>query len=132
MCLFTTQKRNLTAKEDIVVYKVLREDLASPIKGFRYEYDKVYKTKIGKRFKTTIDLVREYEREVRVGKIDCLGINRGFHSCVNVENAIKLCAEMQTINLFSVYHAVIPKGSKYCKGMGGDIVSDQLIIKEVL
>jgi len=118
MCLTTgLLPRVHTAKEDMVVYKygiILRGsrinhyNFESPLHNFVYGQNIIYKT------------------EFKITKFGFqYNIHDGFHAYIK-ENT---CVKDTTLRTNGIF--VIPKGSKYYLGIHGDIVSNQIIFKEL-
>ena len=136
MCLITNKKPQI-ATEDIVVYKLLTAKLKAPFTYFQYVLDHLYQTELT----TTIDPEdircfcsvdqRYLENHFEDWTNDCEeGIltvyQKGFHSISSVELA-------QRCDLGVVlFKCIIPKGSIYVEDFVGFIVSNQMIIKEML
>ena len=115
MCLTATHRRVKIAKEDIVCYKLLDSKLKSPFKGFKY--------KLNKLTVSNLDIPDEDK-----------DIYKGLHAYQNISSAN---SDIKGIRLFfgiitDVYKAIIPKGSRYYLGKHNDIVSNQMIIKELI
>jgi hypothetical protein len=110
------EKLSKVAPKDVVAYKILRPTLSphslegaqSVIQGFNYKFNKRYKTTFG----------------YTIGSSDCF-IDRGFHSYK------KMCESVKRADKDYVYKIIIPKGSRYYEGTKGDLVSNQIIIKNV-
>lgn len=125
------------AEKDRAVFKVVEqidEKLLSNYRKFPYEIGKLYETRIG-------------DRKAAFGR---LRIEEGFHSYSNKCKWEPLYAFPDTVyrvafgNLslaifdLSVIHkhvrvsCIIPKGSLYYENEYGEIVSDKIIIKEIV
>ena len=100
MCLYTNNKYPHIAEEDIVVYKILDEDLRSPYQDFQYELNKEYIN----------------EDEKGVSDYSPFAIGSGyFHAFMDEENAkgcIKSAIIWKKVKL-KLFKAIIPKGSQY-------------------
>lgn len=146
MCLITEQKVAQIAKEDIIVYKNVilgDEKCMSPIHGFKYKFNKLYtsatlrpKSIIGLKFADDFSIydlrVGSYyflDKKVNVARgeiiIDnkCCNyvvISKGFHSFKT-----KYRSHYNVI-------CIIPKGSEYFEDETGLIVSNKIIIKEII
>ena len=140
MCLITEQKKAKIAKKDIKVYKeveIYSNIISSMVQGFQYIIGKKYSTeltpkpvsglRIGIDFKVQDEIVAMAYPQVfcaygyRITTNDNIKvISEGFHS-------FKTKAR-------SYYNAIciIPKGSEYFEDKTGLIVSNQIIIKEII
>lgn len=133
MCLITTQKTPHIATEDMVVYKVLREDSETSCRSI---YESMIWT-IGELYTTDIEdtddicaadhidsswLTNSYPgwADGLPETLRCIG--PGFHSTVTKERA-KPCSQ-----LGELYQCIIPAGSEYYLDATGLCVSNQLIV----
>lgn len=115
------------AKEDIIVYKVLRlknniwPTLSglSPFQDFKYIISKTYTSKF---------ILGDYSRPYDIYDTPeyHLEIENGLHAYVNSSNVF-MNRTMQSSKPHKVFKMIIPKGSKYFVGTRHDIVSDTLI-----
>jgi len=147
MCLITEQKKAKIAEEDITVYKEViigDEKCMSPIHGFEYKFNKLYtsatlrpKSIIGLRFaddfsihdiRTGVYYFSDKKVNIAGGEVvidnkccDYVVISKGFHAYTNFERD-------KDINV----KCIIPKGSEYFEDATGLIVSNQIIIKEII
>lgn len=105
MCLFIKGTPEiLTAKTDIVVYKVFRgKDRESPYIGFKYKSNTLY------RLRKAL-LIEKY----MFGK--GFVVNAGFHSFVSKTDAQNFCSNLMVHSISSMSECIIPKGAKYIKG----------------
>ena len=120
MCLYTNNKYPYTAEEDIVVYKILDENLRSPYQDFQYELNKEY--------------IQEEKKEI----INYFPIAIGFgyfHAFRTRELAID---KIKSIYIWKrvglkLFKAVILKGSNYYIDMHNEqICGDRIkIIEEI-
>lgn len=91
MCLYFATERQI-AKEDIVVFKVLRPDYTSPFRGFQYvKGNHYYEDKPIRRHDSRIE--------------------RGLHSFADKEEATRTL-----INNLIIVKMLIPKGTAYYEG----------------
>lgn len=106
----------LIAKEDIVVYKVLQNDLTSPHRVFQYERNTHYYQE-GKKFGMSKDHVDYADNWY-------FTIDQGLHAYTS-----ELVADRNRSILYDrIYEMVVPKGSQYyISRCGKEIVSDNLI-----
>ena len=125
------------AEKDRAVFKVVEQidgKLLSYFKSFPYEIGKLYETKIG-------------DRKVICGR---LCIEKGFHSYSNKckwEPLYQIIDTMHKVTFgnhslaifdFSVIYkhvrvsCIIPKGSLYYENEYGEIVSNKIILKEII
>lgn len=137
MCLITPQQTSYIATQDIVVYKLIREDLkpafyrVSSNCDFVYELDKLYETTIylaGLDKKSAFDnwdediLDRLYSREWRYKISDELNsYGPGFHSALTRE---------RLLGNGNIFKCIIPAGSEYYVNPSLLLISDKIIIKE--
>ena len=102
MCLYVKSGSKMrVAREPITVYKVIRFDNTSVVRGFQYKPNTLYRLR----------------RALKVIKYDeYLEINAGFHSYTykSYQNGKKLV------------EFTIPKGAKYYVGMNSQIVSTSI------
>ena len=119
MCLFVPKDGKIEiAKKDIKVYKaVLNLDDETCWRSIffftPFHYNKV---------ETAMDGRYPIEHLY----IDCRGcINEGFHSVLKIDDVV--FGEVKNIRI-----CIIPKGSEYCIGRDGDVVSVKLIVFETL
>ena len=109
MCLSNlTTKKAKTAKEDIVCFKALDENLLSPYKNHKYELG--VKVSIDPRY----PLCRNEDEE----------ITRGLHSFQTLEDAKTEPVLWHSVYQYStmsknivIHKAIIPKGAKYFEGV---------------
>ncbi len=138
MCLITEQKTPLIAEEDVIVYKVLETRLRSYFKYFQYTQNELFETQIreiekGKTWVSTCSLDGDYltakYNVFRVGDLynnpNLICLKYGFHSCISIEVAKKISGVF-------IYECVIPKGSEYYKDEVGFLISNKIIIKELI
>lgn len=117
MCLYTRWKKPKKAEKDIIVYKILNKDCASPYRGFKYN--------LGVKYDTDME---SFKGMFTSG----LYIESGFHAFTSKRALLKsfLKKEFKSAKAFK---CIIPKGSSYyissCKK---EIVSDSTIIKRRL
>lgn len=105
MCLEKTHGFYKIAKKDLYTVKYLESDLKSPFEKFQYELNKLYSIKTGFGW----------------GVFDTQ-IHNGFHSING----------LYTLIFYKIVVCKIPKGSKYYLGTNGDVVSDSIVIVEVI
>ena len=125
MCLFKLKHKSYQiATEDIVVYKILNNDMKSPYQLFQYELNHLYKKHWDEDF---ISYCNENSY---------LGGNM-FHSCVDLNYCNYLYRNNDSQILVK---CIIPKGSKYYTGIVvlntdgqsyKEFSSNQIIIKEI-
>lgn len=109
MCLFVLPAGKIeTAKQDMVVYKILLKDgKRSPYRRFRYAPDTLY------RLRKALKVRKTCSRNA---------IHEGFHAISNKATAVARCS--WTSN--KIVEMTIPKGAKYCKGKNDEIVSTSM------
>jgi len=136
MCLIVKKgAKPRIANRDITVYKelVVFEGIRSPYYFFEYELGKKYTTRItftykesgGYDMKEMIDMGVDgfsFEGRHRI----CAFIKRGFHAAVRADRI--RCAQP----FRRLFRCTIPKGSEYYANRSGLIVSNQIIINEIV
>ena len=125
MCLFPLHDRPKVAKKDIVCYKIVQKsstkknEMISMYQKFEYKLNVLY----------TSDL------DIPIIDDNCLVavINKGIHA---YEEKRALNNELIYIRAFIIdalpIKCIIPKGSLYYKGANDEIVSNQMILVEIL
>lgn len=116
------------AKEDIEVYKTCdkidKTSVSSCYQKFLYRKDKLYSIT-----KFSYDNDRccsdTIEHDYRDTLDNPVYVNKGFHSFDKNDNRLKDHFELPC-------RFIIPKGSRYYKNSVGNIVSNQIIFKEIL
>ena len=126
MCLYTKQIKPKVAEKDIVVYKVLDHNMGSPYYGLLYPLNEK-RTSILKRY--------DWKWEEKGYKI--YDVEEGLHAFTKrlaayVKQYYLNQPDRNNLATYSVYKAIIPKGSKYYIGLDNDIASDALIVKRKL
>ena len=138
MCLITEQKKAIRTTEDMIVWKVM-EGNRSTCKGFGYEVNKLYKTRmkqdysfvkygdsmVRSSYKEIFRLVNDHDGDVSTWKKSgFIAIGSGFHSC-----ATKARAEiMRVFSNYDLRSFLIPAGSLIYKDRTGLIVSNQIMM----
>lgn len=124
MCLFVPEDGKIEeAKKDIKVYKsVLNLDdetgWRSPCFFTHFDYNKVETARDGK---TPIEHLSIKSKSV---ELNCKGcIYEGFHSMLKKDDVV--FGEVTDLRT-----CIIPKGSEYCIGRDGDVVSVKLVVFE--
>lgn len=113
MCLFKQYHKVQVATEDIVTWKYLGLNMLSPFYVFQYKLGFHYNKK------WTPDFIKWADEHKEIGG-NC------FHSSTDLE----YCKNMYEESYRKLYKCIIPKGSKYYKGLFGEIGSEQIIIVE--
>lgn len=139
MCLITNQKEPEILKEDLIVYKVLHENLGSPIQRFKYSKNTLYENEIeeskypsfadneSQNFYNKRDLSMQKMLEIH----DLKAFGKGFHSVTTEKRALNYKNQIYTIDpKYNVFSCIIPKGSEIYRDATGLIISNKLIIKE--
>lgn len=124
MCLVITKFNKLkVAQEDIKCYKILfsfcPDMFWAPYQNFTYELEKIYSTNMSVTYDcNTIGLsfLRYIFYNFFSDILDVKGVNQGFHSFVNLKDAIKGRNKDIDYKRLVVCECIIPKGSKYYKG----------------
>ena len=139
MCLLTYQKEPIILKEDKVVWKVMKEEIAGKIlawfNNFYYTLNKLCKQPIN--IGDTVEAFDDPQFEMYIDEIDLktyilkenvISIDKGFHAFTDKVLARKY-APIGSTNRF-LYKCIIPAGSEYYEDETGLCVSNQIIIVE--
>lgn len=126
MCLYTKQILPKVAKKDIVVYKVLDHNMFSPYYGLSYLLNRKITSKLMR-----YDHVWNPSTQIFIVEEGLHAYTKRRVAYVKQHYLNKVDGE-DFLTTYSVYKAIIPKGSKYYIGLNGDIASDALIIKRKL
>lgn len=124
MCLLSKKEHLKEARHNIIAYKtvyIFEGDIISPFMFQRYYFDELYK----------VELQDIYKDRLLVSKNNSqfYSFNYGFHSFVSKGLAAKFATHISEDDTFThIAKILIPKGSFYIKGMGGDILSNQIKI----
>jgi len=132
MCLVTTQKLAKKAKEDIIVYKIVRKSDSEDIflslyAKFPYEKNTLYIT--------TLKFKKGYFFRNR--KVHFKLITEGFHAykskIQDVHISLKEYLHNQLFKYFPymLVECIIPEGANYYEN-NTEIVADQIIIKKII
>lgn len=139
MCLIIEKNvQFLIAEEDIVVYKVLDRTRHSPIYRFLYKKDELYTTAIqgsgcfGVPDEYCDKYLRKNYGEDFKSRKDLKSLGQGFHSCYTLDRARILSRDWYIIDRYGIYEAIIPKGSEYYKDETDLVVSNQIIVQEMI
>ena len=147
MCLITYKAPVRIAKEDMTTFKVLKKHRVEQGKFtsihdwyFLYELHKIYKTDIGysdprnarfpafKSRKYFSDRYpEEYASDLIRSNSELVAYGPGFHSCKYIEDAIGIYGDN-----FVMVKCTIPAGSEYHEDPVGGVVSNQIVIDEVI
>jgi hypothetical protein len=127
MCLYTKQTTPLIADKDIIVYKVLEDDLKSPYMAFQFILNKLFSTS-----KEDKQILYEEFNHIQLGKIKTRIYSGYFHAFQYEEIANQEAAylNIEEDGEYYIYEAIIPKGSKYYLGLNYQICSEEIIIKK--
>jgi len=133
MCTIVKKEYKITDK-DMVVYKGLTAGMIAPVYYFKYSPHVTYESPINQELQddwSTADIVAEnslrdndYNPDKPHRDLICLG--EGFHSCTTMERAIELNYST------CVFRCVIPEGSIVYEDFSGLLVSNKIIIKELV
>ena len=150
MCLITEQKEPIITKEETIGYKVLNRDLSSISQHFKYEYNKLYVTKIkhssNPRYPSQKSMdyyINKYKGHViqikynpdnnkiinnNVINNNVIALGQGYHYYTSYDEAIIsfMCIERKII-----VKCIIPANSEVYYDAIGNAVSNQIIIKKV-
>ena len=145
MCLVITKFNKLKiAQEDIKCYKILFKSSAhpglyyAPYQSFTYELGETYSTNISVSYDCNtfgLSFFRFIFYKFFNDFLDVKGVNQGFHSFVNLKDAIKERKEDLNYEELVICECIIPKGSKYYKGAYlsyNGYVSDNIRINKII
>lgn len=145
MCLIITKFNKLeVAQEDIKCYKILfksrvRSDLFyAPYQNFNYELGVAYFTNISVSYNCNtfgLSFFRYIFYNLFDKFLDVKGVDQGFHSFVNLKDAIKKRNSDVDYKRLVICECIIPKGSKYYKGKylhHDGYVSDSIKINKII
>jgi hypothetical protein len=124
MCLIPEVNKIEIAKEDIKVFKLLERNGRSPFQGTFYHLGE---TKRAKAFSDVNG--RTFTKDLAPDT----GIYKGIHAFQNLPKALNEMRFNGEIGFPSfIVEAIIPKGTKYIKGVDNDIVSLKLVIGKAI
>lgn len=144
MCLVITKFNKLkVAQEDIKCYKILYKSVHSdmyyaPYQNFIYMLGETYFTNMSVSYDCNIYGLSFFKFMLYYffnNLLDIKGVNQGFHSYVNLKNAIKERNEDLNHEELVICECIIPKGSKYYKGTYmhyNGYVSDNIRINKII
>ena len=145
MCLVITKFNKLeVAQEDIKCYKILfkfekRPDvLMAPYQNFNYKLGETYSTNISVSYNCNtfgLSFFRYIFYNLFDKFLDVKGVNQGFHSFVNLKDAIKERNSDVDYKRLVICECIIPKGAKYYKGAYSNYngyVSDSIKINKII
>ena len=145
MCLVITKfNKSKIAQEDIKCYKILfkssvRQGLFyAPYQLFNYELGVTYFTNISVSYNCNtfgLSFFRYLFYKFFNDFLDVKGVNQGFHSFVNLKNAIKEKNSDIDYKRLVIGECIIPKGAKYYKGIYlsyDGYVSDSIKINKIV
>ena len=145
MCLVITKFNKLkVAQKDIKCYKILFKSSVrpglfyAPYQLFNYELGVTYFTNISVSYNCNtfgLSFFRYIFYNLFDKFLDVKGVNQGFHSYLNLKNAIKEKNEDLNHEELVICECIIPKGSKYYKGTYmhyNGYVSDSIKINKIV
>lgn len=145
MCLVITRFNKLKiAQEDIKCYKILFKSgthpglYYAPYQVFNYELGEIYFTDMSVSYDCNtfgLSFFRYMFYNLFNNLLDVKGINQGFHSFVNLKDAIKERNSDVDYKRLVICECIIPKGAKYYKGAYSNYdgyVSDSIKINKIL
>ena len=130
MCWVGLKCDKIILEKDKTVFKILSAEHVSPCQDFKYTLNQLYTTKFG-------------IKEIRAHLLE-ICIHEGFHSYNDslliccTEEYIRICMVSRApITIYKnsnlrLYKCTIPKGSTVYINYLGEVVSDKIIINEVL
>ena len=139
MCLITNQKEPEILKEDLIVYKVLHENLGSPIQGFKYSKNTLYENEIEEsKYPSFADIESQnfygkggLSMQALLEMHDLKSFGKGFHSVTTEKRALSYKNQIYSMShKYNVFSCIIPEGSEIYRDATGLIISNKLIIKE--
>lgn len=145
MCLVITKFNKLkVAQEDIKCYKILfkfercPDVLMAPYQNFNYKLGKTHSTNISVSYNCNtfrLSFFRYMFYNLFDKFLDVKGVNQGFHSFVNLKDAIKERNSDVDYKRLVICECIIPKGSKYYKGVYSNYdgyASDSIKINKII
>ena len=145
MCLVITKfNKPKIAQEDIKCYKILFKSSVypdlfyAPYQHFNYKLGVTYFTNISVSYNCNIfglSFFRYMFYNIFDKFLDVKGVNQGFHSFVNLKNAIEEINSDIDYKELVIGECIIPKGSKYYKGAYSNYngyVSDSIKINKII
>ena len=145
MCLVITKFNKLkVAQEDIKCYKILFKSFVVPdllvaqYQNFGYRLGETYHTNISVSYNCNTYVLSFFRRmfyDLFNSFLDVKGVNQGFHSFVNLKDAIKERNSDVDYKKLVICECIIPKGSKYYKGAYSNYnvyVSDNIRINKII
>ena len=152
MCLITKQREAVVAAADIVVYKLfIRDSLTTLHRNYTYESDGVHQTEFT--FSDDLFVPLDYKVDDWLWETypdlrpdwsagayhlsdaaGCISVQQGFHSYGSTERAKynKTDQYLQDESNVVIRACIIPTGSLYYEDETGLLVSNQIIIKEIV
>lgn len=138
MCLITNQKEPEILEEDLIVFKVLKDNLKSPMLGFRYSKNKLYENEIEESEYPAFadeESYNFYNEGLSTQKVleihDLKAFGKGFHSITTEERALSYKNQIYSIShKYNVFSCIIPEGSEIYRDATGLIISNKFIVKE--
>lgn len=151
MCLITKQAEPKIATNNIEIYKQVdrcanQEFVKSIYFDFLWELNRQYETAINKadvvftdiEFFDGLSCHHYFSNEILGGgkhkqilamkEMNLNMFNRGFHSCNSLERCLKPCNSYK----HSIVKGFIPKGAEYLEDETGLIVSNKLVLTEIV
>lgn len=134
MCLITEQLRPIKIRKDLTVFKVVTKEINgfSPWNEY-YEFDyrlnTLYTESIG-----ADNIPDSYADQIVIENYpywrseELTHVHSGFHSALTIDRISNFCGWENTVRV----KCIIPKGSLIYKDKTGLIVSNKIILKEVL
>ena len=141
MCLITKQQKPIKTRKDLITYKVVQYSshfgILSTVKHFRWNLNELYKTNIEESKNPKYCGQRVYDAYLEgydAGSLDIFCeergykvLGQGFHCFSNRTYACEIMSLWE-----SMAKCVIPAGSLVYKDKTGLIVSNQIIMTEIL
>lgn len=115
MCLTSSVKEPSKSSYNIICYKVLKEDMTSPYRDYKY---------------STITKADGPDSVIELSN-DIFLVESGYlHSCKSIKSAKKLRERMLSIFKYKIFKCEIPVGILFYEGKSDDLCSKELKILE--
>lgn len=154
MCFITKELNILTAEQDIEVYKLFTGDdkLVTLNRHFPYVEGVLFKADIKESESDTVLPTSEAECDWLIEQYPNVSIDwyvsayikkslpglivlsEGLHSFESLEHSkfMRNYQNLQPVDTVAIRRCVIPAGSQYTKNQFGSVISNQIIVKEIV